>query len=95
VRAPTAEEPATVVGRVKVAAPTWIFVRYGDNSTAEQSIRPGQEFVLRRKPVYLAVGVAEGADVVIGGRVLDSARFATNGQLRVGASQLARLVPEP
>ena len=89
-----ATDSQDVVGHVKVAAPTWVFVRYGDNSTAERSLGPGQEFVLSRIPVYLVVGVAEGADVVIGGRTLDSSRFATNGQLRVGASQLASLATD-
>jgi hypothetical protein len=87
-----APDDATVVGRVRVSQGTWIFVRYADNSTVEQRLGSGEEFVLHRAPVYLVVGSADKADVEIAGHTIDNTRFTTNGQLRVGSSYLARLV---
>lgn len=86
-----ATAPTEIAGRVRVAKRTWVFVRHADNSTIERGLDPGEEFLLRARPIYLAVGVAAGADVEISGHPIDTTRFTTNGQLRVGASQLAAL----
>jgi cytoskeletal protein RodZ len=85
--------PDDAIGRVRVGKRTWIFVRYVDNSTVERGLAPGEEFILEDRPIYLAVGVAEDTDVEIGGHTIDNSLFTTNGQLRVGSSQLARLAP--
>jgi hypothetical protein len=83
---------ADVFGRVRAETPTWVFVRYANNATAERGLAAGDEFVLRERPTYLAVGSAESVHVEISGREIDTAAFAANGQLRIGSSSLARLV---
>lgn len=89
--ADTASE-TEVFGRVRVETPTWVFVRYANNATTERGLAAGDEFVLRQRPTYLAVGSAESVHVEIAGRVIDTAAFTANGQLRIGATPLARLV---
>ena len=93
-QAPSSRESVAatdVYGRVRVEAPTWIFVRYANNSTSERGLAAGDEFVLRQLPTYLAVGSAQGTHIEIGGREINSAAFIANGQLRIGSSSLARL----
>jgi hypothetical protein len=90
------EEPADgdlpqSFGRVRVANTTWIFVRYANNSTVERGLAAGDEFVLRDVPSYLMVGSADGTDVEIAGHRIESERFLSNGQIRIGASALAKL----
>jgi transcriptional regulator with XRE-family HTH domain len=76
-------------GYVRVPRTTWVFVRYQDNSVVERVISPGDTFALRETPVYLAAGVASGADVVIDGERIDTDRFDVNGQLRIGSAFLS------
>lgn len=78
-------------GRVRVDKSTWIFVRYTNNSTTERGLPAGSEFVLHQRPIYIAVGTAEGTNVEVAGHTLDNTQFASNGQLRIGASSLATL----
>ena len=77
------------VGYVRVPRATWVFVRYQDNSVVERVISPGDTFVLRDTPIYLAVGAAAGAEVVIDGERIDTNRFDVNGQLRIGSAFLS------
>ena len=79
-------------GHISVARTTWVFVRYQDNSTVERVLSPGDRFVLRGAPIYLAAGEAPGAEVVIVGRPVDPARFNVNGELRIGSAFLMAAV---
>jgi hypothetical protein len=78
-------------GRISVTQPTWLFVRFSDQSTIERGLRPGESVDFSSRPVYLAVGSAEGTHVEVAGHALDTSQFTTNGQLRVGSSALAAL----
>lgn len=78
-------------GRIVVTQPTWLFVRFSDQSTLERGLRPGESVDFSNRPVYLAVGRAEGTTVELAGHSLDTSLFTTNGQLRVGAAALATL----
>lgn len=80
------------LGSVTVGRPTWVFVRYADNSTDEQSIGPEQPFTFRAQPVYVVVGVAEGTSLTVAGRTVDMAPFVTHGQIRIGKTSLGTLV---
>jgi hypothetical protein len=86
--------PGAGVGQVTVARRTWVFVRYGDNTTVTRGLAPGEAFVLQDVPTYLAVGAAEDTSVVIGGHAIDNSLYTVNGQLRVRSSQLARLTTQ-
>lgn len=86
--------PGAGVGQVTVARRTWVFVRYGDNTTVTRGLAPGEAFVLQDMPTYLAVGAAEDTSVIIGGHAIDNAQYTVNGQLRVRSSQLARLTTQ-
>ncbi len=95
VRLSAPEEPSPVrsgdgeFGYVRVPETTWVFVRYADNSTVERVISPADRFVLRAQPVYLAVGRAPGAEVVLVGEPIDTGRFVVDGQLRIGSAFLS------
>lgn len=80
------------LGSVTVGRPTWVFVRYADNSTDEQGIGPGQAFTFRAQPVYVAVGAAEGTTLTVAGRAVDTAPFITNGQIRMSKTSLGTIV---
>ncbi len=89
---PVSTSPQGSVGRVKVGQRTWVFVRFAGGSTLERTLGGGEELVLTNVPTYIAVGTADDTSIDIGGQPLDTSRFTVNGQLRVGSSQLARLV---
>ena len=78
-------------GRIVVTQPTWLFVRFSDQSTLERGLRSGESVDFTSRPVYLAVGRAEGTSVELAGHPLDTSLFTTNGQLRVGSAALATL----
>lgn len=80
---------STDAGRIHVSEPTWIFVRYANNSTVERRLRSGEEFRLRDVPVYVAVGTAQGTEVTVAGQRVDVEPFTANGELRIGAAYLA------
>jgi hypothetical protein len=84
----SAGRPGNLAGTITVAHPTWIFIRYLDNSTDERGLGPGETFTLRATPVYIAIGSAPGTAVVIGGHPIDTASFIVNGQVRIGRSGL-------
>ncbi len=77
------------IGHIRVPHSTWVFVRYVDNSVVERVIGPADTFVLRDVPVYVAVGAASGAEVVLEGHRIDTTRFNVNGQLRIGSAFLS------
>lgn len=89
---PVSTSTQSSVGRVRVGQRTWVFVRYAGGSTVERTLGGGEELVLINVPTYIAVGTADDTSIDIGGQPLDTSRFTVNGQLRVGSSQLARLV---
>lgn len=89
---PVSTSPQTSVGHVRVGQPTWVFVRFATGTTLERMLGGGEELVLQDVPTYIAVGTADDTTVEIGGQSLDTSRFTVNGELRVGSSQLARLV---
>lgn len=77
------------VGHIRVPRATWVFVRYHDNSVVERVIGSGETFVLRATPIYVAIGAASGAEVVLEGQRIDTSRFNVNGQLRIGSAFLS------
>jgi hypothetical protein len=89
---PVSTSGQTSVGHVRVGQRTWVFVRFATGSTLERMLGSGEELVLKDVPTYIAVGTADDTTVEIGGQSLDTSRFTVNGELRVGSSQLARLV---
>jgi transcriptional regulator with XRE-family HTH domain len=84
--------PQKAFGHVRVGQRTWVFVRFVTGTTLERTLGSGEELVLTDVPTYIAVGTADETSVEIGGQSLDTTRFTVNGQLRVGSTQLARLV---
>lgn len=89
---PVSTSAGRSVGHVRVGQRTWVFVRFATGTTLERTLGGGEELTLKDVPTYIAVGNAEDASVEIAGQSLDTSLFTVNGQLRVGASQLARLV---
>ena len=92
-----AEAPKNVPGRsgrfgqLRVDAPTWVFVRYADNSTDQRLLDRGDSFPLDMRPVYLAVGVSQVA-LTVAGRTVDVAPFVTaDREVRMGARELMDL----
>lgn len=83
------------VGHVQVGHATWVFVRYQDNTTVERILSAGQRLALSDRPVYVAVGAAEGAEVVIGDTPVDPSDFVVDGQLRIGSERLRELTATP
>jgi hypothetical protein len=79
-------------GRVRVGRRTWVFVRFATGTTLERVLGEGEELPLADVPTYIAVGRADDTTIEIGGRAIDTDRFIVNGELRVGSSQLSRLV---
>jgi hypothetical protein len=86
----TADDPT--LGRVRVGRRTWVFVRFATGTTLERVLGEGEELLLADVPTYIAVGHADDTTIEIGGRAIDTDRFTVNGELRVGSSQLSRLV---
>ncbi|MEO8482564.1 MAG: helix-turn-helix domain-containing protein [Acidobacteriota bacterium] len=80
------------VGHLRVGQRTWVFVRFATGATLERTLGSGEELILKEVPTYIAVGTADDTSIEIAGQSIDTSLFTVNGQLRVGASQLARLV---
>ncbi len=78
-------------GVLRVLHPTWIFVRDVDNAVIERSLAQGETFILESQPTYLAVGTAD-AELSIGARRVDVARFVSSGQIRIRAGDFDALV---
>lgn len=78
-------------GVLRVLHPTWIFVRDMDNAVVERSLAQGETFVFETQPTYLAVGTAD-AELSIGSRKVDVAKFVANGQIRIRAGDFDVLV---
>jgi len=87
-RLPVAEES---VGHVRVGHATWVFVRYEDNSIVETVLAAGQQMALDDRPIYVAVGAADGAEVVIGDTPIDPTGLVVDGELRIGSARLRDL----
>jgi cytoskeleton protein RodZ len=78
-------------GTVRVAQPTWIFVRDADGAVIERNLAAGELLELETQPTYLAVGVSD-PELVIGTAPIDVARFVANGQVRIRAGDFDALV---
>jgi cytoskeletal protein RodZ len=79
--------------RVTVASTTWVFARFEDNSTLERGIAGGSSLDLDRYPVYLAIGSADGVNLIVDGRRVPLTPYARNGQIRLSRQELATLRP--
>ncbi|MGC4082260.1 MAG: helix-turn-helix domain-containing protein [Vicinamibacterales bacterium] len=80
-------------GTLRAQHPTWIFVRDVDNAVTERSLAEGETFTIESQPTYLAVGTTD-AELTIGTRRIDVARFVTNGQIRIRAGDFDALVQD-
>jgi hypothetical protein len=78
-------------GVVTLTHPAWVFVRYGDNSVIQRTLRAGQSLTLTSAPIYLAIGAGEGVTVMLHDRPVDVSRFRTGDEIRIAASDLAAL----
>jgi hypothetical protein len=78
-------------GTLRVAHPTWIFVRDADGAVIERSLAAAESFEFETQPTYLAVGSVD-AELVIGTTPVDLSRFVANGQLRIRAGDFDALV---
>jgi hypothetical protein len=76
---------------VRVANPTWIFVRDADNLVIEQSLAAGEAFEFEMQPTYLAIGNTN-AELFIGATRIDVSPFIANGQIRIRAGDFDALV---
>ncbi|MEW6320616.1 MAG: RodZ domain-containing protein [Acidobacteriota bacterium] len=85
---PALPEGAAAAGTVAVSRPTWVFIRYANNQTVERRIGPGSPLRLTGVPVYIAVGIAEGVRVELGGEDVDVEPHVQNGQVRIGRAAL-------
>ena len=81
----------TAFGTLRVLHPTWIFVRDADNNVVEKTLAAGESFEFETQPTYLAVGSPD-AELTIGARAVDLARFVQSGQIRIRAGDFDALV---
>jgi len=78
-------------GSVRVAQPTWIFVRDAEGTVIERNLAAGELLELETQPTYLAVGVSD-PELVIGNAPVNVAQFVANGQVRIRAGDFDALV---
>jgi cytoskeleton protein RodZ len=83
--------PSTVFGTLRLKQATWIFLRDADNAVTERSAAEGEVVSLDSQPLYLAVGSTD-AELTVGGQPVDTARFVTNGQIRLRAGDFDAIV---
>jgi hypothetical protein len=77
--------------RITVGRPTWVYVRYPDNTVTERRLTAGQEMVVGPLPVFLAVGTTEQVELRVEDRTVPLDRFMRNGQIRMSRPELAAL----
>jgi len=89
--APPVGYTPSAFGSVRALHPTWIFVRDADNNATEKTLAAGESLEFETQPTYLAVGASD-AELTIGTRRVDLARFVQNGQIRIRAGDFDALV---
>ena len=74
-----------------IAIPAFGDYRARANRVTERRLEAGQEMEVGPLPIYLAVGMADGVEVLVEDRPVELDRYIRNGQIRITRPELAAL----